>query len=245
MAGAVSEIFSSVQGEGLLAGRRQVFIRLPGCNLKCSFCDTVSSGNPAYCRLEAIPGRGDFKLLPNPLRAEDVAAVAAAFGLPLHHSVSLTGGEPLLRTSFIRELVPLLRGTRRGIYLETNGTLPERLSEVIDLVDIVAMDFKLPSTTGLPPFWNEHEHFLKIAAAREIFVKIVVGEETTFREIEKAAGLISSIAADIPLVLQPVSPAGRIRGITPAHALELQGRALEKLVDVRVIPQTHKMMGQL
>lgn len=244
MAGTVTEIFSSVQGEGLLAGCRQVFIRLHGCNLACSFCDTVSCAEPAYCRLELTPGRGDFKLLPNPLKAEDVAAAAAAFDLSLHHSVSLTGGEPLLHTPFIRELVPLLKGTRRGIYLETNGTLPDKLSEVIDLIDIVAMDFKLPSVTGLPPFWDEHRLFLEIAASKETYVKIVVGEETTYKEIEKAAGLIKSIADGIPLIIQPVSPTRGIRGISPARALDLQRQALKKLVDVRIIPQTHKMMGQ-
>lgn len=244
MESPVAEIFSSVQGEGLLAGCRQVFIRLYGCNLDCAFCDTVLSEKPAHCRVEATPGRGKFKLLPNPLKVEDIAAEAAAFDLSLHHSVSLTGGEPLLRPFFIRELAPRLKGTRRGIYLETNGTLPEALSEVIHLIDIVAMDFKLPSVTGLSPFWDEHRRFLEMAAVKETYVKIVVGEETTYQEIEMAAGLIQSVAADIPLVLQPVTATGSVKGISPAHALDLQRQALKKLADVRIIPQTHKMMGQ-
>lgn len=241
----VTEIFSSVQGEGPFVGCRQVFIRLHGCNLHCAFCDTVLCRDPAFCRVEVTPGRRDFKHLPNPLKAGDIAAAVEAFGLSLHHSVSLTGGEPLLRTSLIRELAPLLKGTRRGIYLETNGTLPDELSEVIDLVDMVAMDFKLPSVTGLPPFWDEHRRFLKIAVLKETCVKIVVGEDTTLTEIEKAAELIQSAAAGVPLILQPVSRTGDTRGISPAHALGLQRQALTMLADVRIIPQTHKMMGQL
>lgn len=244
MESPVTEIFSSVQGEGLLVGCRQIFIRLHGCNLNCSFCDTVSNEEPDNCRVEATPGRGDFILLPNPLKTEDIAAAAAAFDLSLHHSVSLTGGEPLLRPSLIRELVPLLKGTRRGIYLETNGTLPDQLSEVIDFIDIVAMDFKLPSVSGLPPFWNEHGRFLKIAASKETYVKIVVGEESTYKEIEIAAGLIKSVAADVPLIIQPVSETADVKGISPAHSLDLQRQALKMLADVRIIPQTHKMTGQ-
>lgn len=245
MARPVVEIFSSVQGEGLLVGCRQIFIRLYGCNLACAFCDTVLKEEPPYCRVEKTPGHRDFKLIPNPLNADDIASVAAAFSLSRHHSVSLTGGEPLLQPSLIKELAPLLKGTRRGIYLETNGTLPEELSEVIDLVDIVAMDFKLPGVTGMPPRWEEHRRFLAIAAAKETYVKIVVGEDTTNKEIETAAELIKSTAADIPLVLQPVSETGGVSGISPARVLDLQRQALETLADVRIIPQTHKMTGQL
>lgn len=245
MPAIVTEIFSSIQGEGLLAGCRQIFIRLHGCNLNCSYCDTVFKQEPFYCRVEETPGQRNFKLLPNPLQAKHAAAAAAALDLSLHHSVSLTGGEPLLHTSFIRELAPLLKGTRRGIYLETNGTLPDKLLKVIDLIDIVSMDFKLPSITGLPTFWEKHRQFLKIAASKETFVKTVVGEETTCEEIEKAADLIHSIAADIPLIIQPVSKNEKVMGISPAYALALQEQALKKLVDVRIIPQTHKIMGQL
>lgn len=241
---SVIEIFSSIQGEGLFVGCRQVFIRLHGCNLHCAFCDTVLGQEPAFCRIELTPGQRDFNNIPNPLKARDVAAAVNAFDLPLHHSVSLTGGEPLLQPSLIRELAPLLKGTRRGIHLETNGTLPEALSEVIDLIDIVAMDFKLPSVTGLPAFWDEHSRFLKIADLKEAYVKIVVGEETTYKEIEKAAELIQSTTAGVPLILQPVSETGDVRGVSPAHALELQRQALKILADVRIIPQTHKMMGQ-
>ncbi len=245
MAGLVTEIFSSIQGEGLLAGCRQVFIRLYGCNLNCSFCDTALSKEPVYCRFELTPGQRNFKVLPNPLKPAVVAAALAAYDLTLHHSVSLTGGEPLLHTSFIRELTPLLKGTRRGIYLETNGTLPDKLSEVIDLIDIVAMDFKLPSVSGLSPFWEEHRRFLKIAVSKETYVKIVVGNETTIEEIDKAAGLIKSIAQDIPLIIQPVSRNEKVGDILPARALDLQMQALKKLNDVRIIPQTHKMMNCL
>ncbi len=241
----VTEIFSSIQGEGLLAGCRQIFIRLYGCNLNCSYCDTVYKQKPLYCRLEETPGHRNFKLIPNPVRLENAAAAAFMLNLSIHHSISLTGGEPLLHTSFLKELVPLLKGTRRGIYLETNGTLPDELIKVIDLVDIVSMDFKLPSTTGLPPFWEKHREFLKIASSKEVYVKIVVGERTTYDEIEKTTELISGIRTDLPLIMQPVSINGRVGCIPPVYLLSLQEHALKKLLDVRIIPQTHKIMRQL
>jgi len=245
MACPVTEIFSSVQGEGLLVGCRQVFIRLPGCNLHCSFCDTPSGEEPYFCRIEQHPGQRDFKMIPNPLTVQEVAAAVYAYDLSIHHSVSLTGGEPLLRTSFITELVPLLKGTRQGIYLETNGTLPEELAKVIDIIDIIGMDFKLPSVSGLPPFWEKHRRFLKIAAQKKVYVKVVVGEKTAEDEIERAAGVINEIDAGIAMIIQPVSPTGEVKAISPGRMLELQRLALQKLIDVRVIPQTHKVMDQL
>jgi len=241
----VAEIFSSVQGEGLLVGCRQIFVRLQGCNINCSFCDTPSN-ETNFCKIEQHPGYKDFISIPNPLTAEDVAVAARSYDLSIHHSISITGGEPLLRTSFIRELVPLLKGTRHGIYLETNGTLPEKLADVIEFIDIIGMDIKLPSISGLPPFWKEHKNFLKVATKKQVFVKVVVGEDTTEEEIEHAAGLINEFGNNLTMIIQPVSPTtNRIKGISPGRALDLQRLALKKLADVLIIPQTHKIIGLL
>lgn len=243
MAYPLSEIFSSVQGEGPLLGCRQIFIRVHGCNLDCAYCDTLSGETPAYCRVETEPGGNDFKQLPNPMQAEDIASAAAELGLRWHDSVSLTGGEPLLYPDLIKELVPLLNGTRRGIYLETNGTLPDNLAQVIDLIDTIAMDFKLPSVTGESEFWDQHRNFLRIAKIKRTFVKVVVGENTTFTEIDIAAEIIKNNSPDATLIIQPVSGSTNIKPVTANYALELQQHALRILNDVRIIPQMHKVMG--
>jgi len=142
-------------------------------------------------------------------------------------------------------MVPLLKSTRRGIFLETNGILAEALREIIDLVDIIGMDFKLPGTTGLLPYWEEHRRFLEVARQKEVFVKAVVGEETENEEIETAAGLINEVSPCTTLVLQPVNLLNGVQGINPARVLELQKIALKKIRDVRIIPQTHKITGCL
>lgn len=241
----VVEIFSSVQGEGILAGCRQVFIRLRGCNLRCSYCDTIFDDIQPDCRVETTPGKRDFRIIANPLSAEEIADVALSMDLSKHHSISITGGEPLLYPSLIKDLAPLIKGTRRGIYLETNGTLPDSLAEVIGVIDMVSMDFKLPGTAGVAPLWEQHSRFLEIASAKYTFVKVVVGEDTLSDEVKTAAELIKSTAPGTPLVIQPASVKGEIKAIPAKRLLELQELALNIIDDVRVIPQTHKIMGFL
>jgi len=240
MRAPVVEVFASVQGEGIYVGCRQVFVRFAGCNLACAYCDTAyAREEPGFCRVEDGPGSGRWRHLANPLTPEELAQALAGFPLHLYHSVSLTGGEPLLYPAFLRRLLPRLKGTRAGIYLETNGTLPAALEAVLDLVDVVAMDVKLPSVTGLRACWDLHRRFLELAARRTVFVKAVVGPATTVSEVLGAAALVRDVAPDVPLVLQPVGPGGT----HPAHLLELQAAALGLLGDVRIIPQTHRLMG--
>lgn len=244
MLAPVTEIFSSAQGEGLFLGCRQVFIRFGGCNLNCRYCDTAS-GVKEFCRIESEPGKRNFIYKKNPLTVEDASFAAGALELAGHHSVSLTGGEPLLHYGFIRELAPLLKGTREGIYLETNGTLAGELSAIIDCIDMVAMDIKLPSAAGTAELWDEHRLFLKAAARKRVFVKIVVVKETSGEEIERVTRLIGDINVRIPLVIQPAALNGKISSVPAGHLVFMQGIALKKLADVRIIPQVHKIMGLL
>lgn len=84
------EVFSSIQGEGLLVGKRQIFIRFAGCNLNCSYCDTPESRDPS-CGEE--------------LSADQLQGMVENLVTPDFHSLSITGGEPLLYPDFIREFL--------------------------------------------------------------------------------------------------------------------------------------------
>jgi len=244
----VTECFSSIQGEGVLVGLRQVFLRLAGCNLACSFCDTAGvSDIPASCQLELTPGRRDFALLPNPVAGEQVISHIKrwAEGWPgIHHSISVTGGEPLLHAQALAEWLPQLQAFL-PIHLETNGTLPDALAAVIKYVDYISMDIKLPSASGVSLLWQEHEAFLALAASKKVYVKLVVDDTTHNWEIERSCEMIAAVDRNIPLILQPVTRADGIVSLSPLRTLEFQEFASETLTEVRVIPQTHKFMGQL
>lgn len=243
----VSEIFSSIQGEGMLAGRRQVFVRTMECNLDCRYCDTDFEKSD-ICRLEIEPGSGTFSNITQPLTLSNIAGVLSDWVLRLpgaHHSVSFTGGEPLLNADALAEWFPEIRKIL-PIHLETNGTMPVALRQVKQHLDYISMDMKLPSTavcTG--QLWDLHAAFLREAYGANVSVKAVIGDSTTDSEIRRVCDIILSVDASLPLFLQPLSlPDGTV-GIGSARIFHLQELAASLLVDVRVIPQMHNMLGAL
>ncbi|ODA40581.1 7-carboxy-7-deazaguanine synthase QueE [Desulfosporosinus sp. BG] len=239
----VTEIFSSIQGEGPYVGVRQIFLRLPNCNLTCPYCDTETN-IPQQFRMETVPGSLHFNKLNNPISLEKLLELLLqTFDFSLHHSLSVTGGEPLLWANELQVLLPLLREKRLKIYLETNGTLPDQLLQVLPWVDVISMDIKLPF--GGQAFWDVHEPFLRYGLQKEVFVKIVVNTETTLRDLKDARDLIARVDSSIVTILQPVTKTQGIITPKPYQLLEWQNLFLEKLINVRVIPQTHVFMGQL
>lgn len=109
----VSEIFKSLQGEGPRSGRAVVFIRLGGCNLSCSYCDTPETWNAALY---------DLRKELTPTEPEDI--VRAVLDAEVNEVV-ITGGEPLIhqRSSSWAALLRLLHQAGIFICVETNGTL--------------------------------------------------------------------------------------------------------------------------
>ena len=119
----VCEIFTSIQGESTHAGMLCTFIRLSGCNLRCSYCDTKY----AY-------DEGAELSIENVLERIEEATIRL---------VEITGGEPLLQTDETAGLTTLLLDSGYNVLIETNGTLP---IESIDGRAIMIMDVKTPAS---------------------------------------------------------------------------------------------------
>ena len=240
----ITQIFTSIQGEGIYAGRPQVFVRFAGCNLGCDYCDTPAAREKQkpFCSVEKTPGHGDFAFMQNPLAVDDV--IEAVESLSPHHDVSLTGGEPLLQTDFLVKFLPALRAKGYRVHLETNGTRPEEVARLAGMLDVIAMDFKLPSTTCGADLFDAHAKFVVSAKRAKIFAKVVVAEGTPDDEIRRCAEIIARSGKAVPLVIQPISPSEE--GPKPPslpRLLEMHSVASEFIDDVRILPQIHKLMG--
>ncbi len=259
--GNLSEIYLSLQGEGIWVGVPTVFVRTTGCHRRCRYCDTeFALVAEKQARIWLGWRKGEPELtVDNPIAVQQVAEwVLQASGQGRFANwVSFTGGEPLLQADFLAELGAMLKGLGFRILLETEGGLPDRLEKVLPFTDAVAADIKLPSTTGEPLDWGEAERFLRLVAEAPVqaCVKIVVTTDIDEGEFERAVELLAQLQTSqsdfrrfcpMALILQPVTPA---RFVTETPSMELLLRlaslAQRKLVDVRIVPQVHKLMQLL
>ena len=123
----VVEIFNSIDGEGIRAGKLATFIRLAGCNLHCSYCDT------GYAQ--------DMH------KGEELSCTEILHEVEQYHckNITLTGGEPLLQGNKAIALVQLLCSHGYEVNIETNGSI-----DIASLADIrgtiITMDYKCPSS---------------------------------------------------------------------------------------------------
>ena len=215
----VAEIFKSIQGEGPYQGVEQVFVRFFDCNLDCKYCDTLI---PHFCLMAADQ------------------IVAAVERFDDYHSISFTGGEPLLESVVLAQVAAILKAKGKRIYLETNGTLPHSLKQVIEYVDIISMDFKLSTSTGLKPYWVAHRDFLKIAKQKELFVKVVVSPDTQIEDLRIAFALLRETKKPLPFILQPEYHFESVLGEKLVYFMKI---CKEEGIDARVISQLHRRLG--
>jgi organic radical activating enzyme len=230
-------------------GERQVFIRLGGCPLRCHYCDTPEALVPTeFCRVEDPPGSRKFRKVANPVSPADIGPLLEPFvaaGTP-HRTIALTGGEPLWQSEWLRKALPAMRQTGKRILLETAGAHVDELKGVLDLLDIIAMDMKPPSSTGMKPIWAQHREFLRVALIKQVMVKVVVTRATSIADLEQVRETVAEVDRSVPVILQPVTPAWKVRsGPTAAQLFIWQTMLSEKLGTVRVIPQCHKILGDM
>ena len=221
MKARITEVFDSVQGEGIYLGEKQIFVRFFNCNLSCAYCDTKLDRFTEY--------------EPNEL-FEEIKLYRDKF-----HSISFTGGEPLLYADFLEIILGLTSEYGHKHYLETNGTLFSELEQLIDQIDFIAMDLKFPSSTGMGNLWQMHRKFLKIAAKKEVFLKAIICQATKQEDLKEALALIKEISPASVLVLQPNNYDDQ--SVLYKKLLNFKEIANQQGVTTCIIPQIHKIAG--
>lgn len=181
----ISEIFHSIQGEGLMLGVPSVFVRTSGCNLRCRWCDTpYASWNP----------EGDEMSLAEILRQ--------VRGYDCQHVV-LTGGEPMV-ASGIRELAAMLRSAGMHITIETAATIPPDVDGMGVVFDLGSLSPKLANSTPdaevAGPWKERHEKtrlqpdvIRKWLEAGLCQLKFVVSQVEDLSEIEELLNEVGAV----------------------------------------------------
>jgi len=181
----VSEIFTSIQGEGRYAGERHLFVRFHGCNINCPVCDEALKKANHYS-MDSLFEAVDFSLA----------------GDAPHQMIALTGGEPLLHANAIAALLVHISFSGR-VLLETNGTLFSEAALLRDACHVFSMDYKLSSVWDVPSQEIAHEAFLPLLRAETDYIKIVVSQDLDEEEYMRALNMIASRAPGVPVYLHP------------------------------------------
>ena len=126
----VAEKFISINGEGTRAGELAVFVRFTGCNLRCSYCDTMWANEPGCPYEEMSPAQ--------------ICEYVRSTGIK---NVTLTGGEPLLQKDMDKLISLLISKCGVRVEIETNGAVDLRpFAELPEGRPLFTMDYKLPSS---------------------------------------------------------------------------------------------------
>jgi 7-carboxy-7-deazaguanine synthase len=210
----ITEIFHSLQGETTLSGVRFAFIRLTGCNLRCSYCDTTY----------AFKGGREHSI-------EEVLAAIAPWKVK---HVLVTGGEPLLQ----RNTPTLIRALKDADYLvsiETHGELS--IAQVAGLARII-LDVKTPGSKMNRGGWRENLKLLRPGDE----VKFVLAEASDYafaREIVREGLIPEGVEILFSPALRALHTPGSYSGVELRWLAE---SILEDQLPVRMQLQLHKQI---
>ena len=205
----VSEIFYSIEGEGTEIGRPEIFIRLAKCNLRCEWCDTKYSWN----------------------NGEEMSIREIINEVTKHpcKSISITGGEPLLQREELLELIQRLKKLGYWIQINTNGTIYDK--KIFELVDLVSMDCKCPSS-GMKSDPDALKKTKGLFASKSQF-KLIISDEEDYRYAKNVVRTLLQGAPNV--IFQPEWDSRKF-------AKKLAVLAMEDQLDVRIILQQQKMI---
>jgi 7-carboxy-7-deazaguanine synthase len=231
----LSEIFTSIEGEGILFGTKTMFVRLAGCPLKCHWCDT-----PYALPLDS---GSNYSI--------DEAKELISKNLhPNTYKVNFTGGEPLMQYEAVIELSKFVREKGLRTYLESACYDPARFAKVLPYIDLVKAEFKLKDSKVV-----DEKHYgsllrseldclkLAVSSGKTTYIKVVVTNSSSLKEFKE-------LVHEVFRMVKPAEIAGFI--IQPSYKIDeptldvLFGfyDAVYPLYDqVRVVPQMHKIIG--
>jgi len=229
------EIFTSVEGEGILNGTKTLFVRLAGCPFTCFYCDTkealpMDSGKE-YSINEAC-NLIDKKL-------EDKT-----------YKVNFTGGEPLVQHEAVSEMAKHVKSKNIPTYLESSCYDSEKFSHVLPFIDIAKIEFKTSDAEFV-----DAKHYLKlienaieclkasISSKKITFIKIVVNSKTELESFRDLNERIFKVVLKDDLAGFIIQPSYGIAEPSLEKLLKFYDLVYPKYHDVRIVPQLHKLIG--
>ncbi|HIH46600.1 MAG TPA: 7-carboxy-7-deazaguanine synthase QueE [Candidatus Nitrosotenuis sp.] len=229
------EIFTSLEGEGILYGTKTLFVRLAGCPFTCFYCDTkeslpMDSGNE-YDITDAC------ELIEKNLKDKT-------------YKVNFTGGDPLVQTDAVIEMAKFVHSKKIPTYLESSCYDSKKFEKVLPHIDFVKVELKTKDSDFV-----DQKHYstlienaldcLKksISAKKPTYVKIVVSAKTDLETFTDLTQKIFKITNPRDLNGFIIQPTYGIAEPTLQQLLNFYDVVYPYFSDVRVVPQLHKLIG--
>jgi organic radical activating enzyme len=229
------EIFTSVEGEGILYGTKTLFVRLAGCPFTCFYCDTKESlpldSGTEYSIDEAC------QLIDSNLKKQT-------------YKVNFTGGDPLIQHQAVAQLAKHIQGKKILTYLESACFDIDRFNHVLPFIDIVKIEFKTKDSDFV-----DSEHYEKLIGhtmkclessvntKKTTFIKIVVSSKTKINEFEELTNQIFKTISKENIDGFIIQPTYGVAEPSLELLLDLYDVVYPHYIDVKVVPQLHKFIG--
>ncbi|HJS82554.1 MAG TPA: 7-carboxy-7-deazaguanine synthase QueE [Nitrososphaera sp.] len=231
----LSEIFTSVEGEGMLVGTKTMFVRLAGCPLGCHWCDTPY----------ALPMQsGDIYSM------DEAKTLISEQLQPNTYKVNFTGGEPLAQHEGVVELAQFVKEKGIRTYLESSCYDSARFAKVLPHIDICKIEFKLSDAKAVDDknhatlIKNELECLeLAIGSGKVTYIKVVVTNSSKLKEFKDLVLEIFGMVGVEYISGFIIQPSSKIDEPTLETLFGFYDAVYPIYSEVRIVPQLHKSIG--
>ena len=231
----LSEIFTSIEGEGVLFGTKTMFVRMAGCPLKCHWCDTTY----------AIPmdSGNDYSI-------DEVEDLISDNLQPNTYKVNFTGGEPLVQHEAVIKLAQFVKQKGLRTYLESACYDSARFSMVLPHIDICKIEFKLKDSKVVDEKYygnllrNELECLsLAVSSNKMCYIKVVITNSSNLKEFKELLNEVFRFAKPRDIAGFIIQPSFNVDEPTLDVLFGFYDAVYPRYDQVRILPQLHKSIG--
>jgi len=229
------EIFTSVEGEGILDGTKTLFVRLAGCPFTCFYCDTKES--------LPLDSGTEYSI-------EDANSLIDSNLKNQTYKVNFTGGDPLIQHEAVALLAKHIQDKKIPTYLESSCFDIDRFNYVLPFIDIVKIEFKTKDSDFVDSKHYEKliSHTMKclqssVKSKKTTYIKVVVSSKTQPNEFAKLVQEIFDKISKDDIDGFIIQPTYGISEPSLELLLELYDLVYPHYIDVKVVPQLHKFIG--